>query len=60
MTSQLITEINIRWPDSGVTILPGMRVVEGSDVYEIQAVNDIERKHIKVQLLCTAINAGTN
>lgn len=56
-------EVNIRYVP-GVSILPGMRVVEQSSTvsgsgatYRIQAVVDVEQRHRELHLSCTQIPA---
>jgi SPP1 family predicted phage head-tail adaptor len=46
-----------RW--SRLQILPGMRLISGSETYEIQAVNNVERRNRVTHMLCIILNAGS-
>jgi len=44
-------DIIIRYPPS-LTILPGMRVVDGARIYHISNVNDTDERHRIIHLAC--------
>lgn len=48
--------INIRYAPS-ISILPGMHVVDGSSVYLIQSVVDVQELHRELNLMCSQIPA---
>lgn len=51
------TKITIRYPGNAVTILPGMRVVHGADVYNIEAVLG-QDKVMRVLMCSKGVNSG--
>jgi SPP1 family predicted phage head-tail adaptor len=52
VNAEVTVQIQMRYIP-GIT--PKMRVVEGSKVYEIEAVMDVEGKKKELQLLCTEV-----
>ncbi|MGZ6361771.1 MAG: phage head closure protein [Ktedonobacterales bacterium] len=48
--------INIRYAPS-ITILPGMRVTDGSSYYLIQSVTDVQERRRELNLMCSQIPA---
>ena len=56
-TSQGVYIIVCRW--SPVTIQPGMQIVFGSQIYRIQAVDNIQRRNEFLKFTCLVLNAGS-
>lgn len=51
------TKITIRYPGNAVTVLPGMRVVHGADIYNIEAVLG-QDKVMRVLMCSKGVNNG--
>lgn len=51
------TKITIRYPGNAVTVLPGMRVVHGADIYNIEAVLG-QDKVMRVLMCSRGVNNG--
>jgi SPP1 family predicted phage head-tail adaptor len=51
--------ITIRWPGSGIEILPNMQVLFGTKVYTIQVVDNINNRNRIVRLLCVGQGLGS-
>ena len=51
------TKITIRYPGNSVTVLPGMRVVHGADIYNIEAVLG-QDKVMRVLMCSKGVNNG--
>ena len=49
--AQTVYDIIIRYPPS-FSILPGMRVVDGTRAYSISNVNDVDERHRIMHLAC--------
>lgn len=49
--------LTIRYPS--VNIEPGMRVLFGDQTYNIQAVDDLQRRHRVLRLACVGIDTGS-
>lgn len=52
LNSQITTRIRIRYLSG---IIPAMRCVFGTHIYEIQSVIDIEVRHKEIELMCSDI-----
>lgn len=55
--------ITIRYPYSDSTpldITPGMQVTWGDQIYTIQAVDDVLRRHRVIHLACVGIGTGSS
>lgn len=50
--AERLTRIVLRWPGSGVTLRPEMRVYHAGRVYDIQSVIHVDERHREVQLHC--------
>lgn len=55
-TSQVTHVITLRWPN--VSITAGMRVVFGSHIYTIQALDNVEERNVILNLLALEINGA--
>lgn len=51
--------IIIRYPGEDVVIKPGMQVIYGDQVYVINAVDDVQRRHRKLALACVGQDIGS-
>lgn len=49
--AQTAYDITLRYPPS-ISILPGMRVVDGGRIYTISNVNDTDERHRIIHLAC--------
>jgi head-tail adaptor len=56
LTAQESDIWTMRW---SAGIQPGMQLVFGSNIYKIQAVNDVMRRRVVLHLLCLQLNAGS-
>jgi head-tail adaptor len=52
--------ITIRWPGASITIEPGMRVLFGDNIYQIQAVDNVLHRNRKVNLACIMVDEDSN
>ncbi|UWZ84648.1 phage head closure protein [Occallatibacter riparius] len=52
--------ITIRWPGSNVVLKPGQRVQFNSNLFNIDAVDNVQHRNRKVVLACTQISADSN
>ncbi len=57
-TAQATHLVSIRYQP--VTISPGMRILYGSRVYQIQSVNDVNERHRRIDMQVVSINEGSN
>ncbi len=60
LVSQSTWVIKIRWPGTGCTVEPGQRVQYGSDLYLIQAVDNVLQRNRVLNLYCMAVDADSN
>ena len=58
LTEQVSHKVTIRWPGGLVSIVPGMRVVFGSHVYKVQAVNNVQQRNRVLEILVLELNGG--
>jgi SPP1 family predicted phage head-tail adaptor len=58
LASNATDVITIRCP--AVTIKPGMQIVFGDQVYTIQDVDDVQRRHRKLVMACVGIDTPSN
>jgi head-tail adaptor len=49
--------IQMRWPS--VAIVPGQQVVFGDQVYEVAAVDDVQRRHRVLNLAVVGLDTGS-
>jgi SPP1 family predicted phage head-tail adaptor len=52
--------ITIRWPGAAVDVKTGMRVLFGDNTFNIDAVDNVQRRNRKVVLACTQISSDSN
>jgi head-tail adaptor len=56
-TSRITYEFTIYWPGSAISIVPGMQLLLGSDVYNIQTIENVDERDILLRLMVLEINA---
>ncbi len=49
--------IQMRYPD--VSVVPGQQVIWGDQVYLINCVDDVQRRHRVLNLACTGLDTGS-
>lgn len=60
LASQSTDIVTIRWPGAAITIKAGMRVIFGSNVFLIQAVDNIQHRNRVVLLACMQVDSDSN
>ncbi len=57
-SSQVTHRISIRWPGESVTLQGGQRVLYGTRVFQVEAVENVRERNTLVHLLCLEINGN--
>lgn len=50
----------VRWPGAAISLEPGQRIVLGSNIWTIQAVDNVMRRNRKVRIAALIIDSGSN
>jgi head-tail adaptor len=60
LTSESTDLITIRWPGASIVIRPNMRIVFGTNIFLIQAVDNVEHRNRILKLACMQVAADSN
>jgi head-tail adaptor len=47
--------LTIRYPGSSVVLIPGMQIVYGTELYTLNAIDNVQRRNRVLNLACTSI-----
>jgi SPP1 family predicted phage head-tail adaptor len=60
LASQSTDAITMRWPGPAIDIKTGMRVQFGDNIFNIDAVDNVQRRNRKIVLACTQVSSDSN
>lgn len=60
LAAQSTDLFTLRWPGSTINIEPGHRIVIGTNVWTVQAVDNVLRRNRKLRIAALIIDSGSN
>ena len=60
LASQSTDMLTIRWPGASIVIKADMRIVFGTNIFLIQAIDNVEHRNRVLRLACLQIDADSN